>query len=227
LIDKHETYARLVANLGRREDFTIENLETEGLPRAKAEHVAKAANASMGASLSNEDAVQIQAMSKTVLTLHNLRKSLEDYIDSTVKDVAPNIHALAGPLLGARLIALAGGLNNMAKMPASTIQVLGAEKALFRSLRTGTRPPKHGVIFQHNLIHGAKLWHRGKMARALAGNLAIAARADAFSGRYIADRLKAGVERRGKEIQAKYGKPPIRKGSRTKPSRRRKRGHRR
>ncbi|UCE29297.1 MAG: C/D box methylation guide ribonucleoprotein complex aNOP56 subunit [Candidatus Bathyarchaeota archaeon] len=227
LIDKHETYARLVANLGRREDFTIENLENEGLPKAKAGHIAKAASASMGASLGSEDTGQIQAISKTLLILHALRKSLEDYIDTTVKNVAPNIDSLAGSLLGARLIALAGGLDNMAKMPASTIQVLGAEKALFRSLRTGTRPPKHGVIFQHNLIHGAKLWHRGKIARALAGNLAIAARADAFSTRYIGDRLKAGVERRVKEIQEKYGKPAIKKVSRTKPSRRKKRGRRR
>jgi nucleolar protein 56 len=227
LVEKHETYARLVTNLGGRENFTAENLEKEGLPRARAEWIAKAAQASMGASLSNEDADQIQAMCKTVLALYNLRQSLESYMDSTMEEVAPNIHALAGPLIGARLIALAGGLNNMAKMPASTIQVLGAEKALFRSLRTGTRPPKHGVIFQHNFIQGAKHWQRGKVARALAGNLAIAARADAFSSNYIGDRLKAGVERRVQEIQEKYKQPSLKKPSMRKPFRRTKRGRRR
>jgi len=227
LVEKHETYARLATNLRRRENFTAENLEKEGLPKARVEWIAKAAQASMGASLSNEDADQIQALCKTVLALYDLRGSLEGYVDSTMEEVAPNIRALAGPLLGARLIALAGGLNNMAKMPASTTQVLGAEKALFRSLRTGTRSPKHGVIFQHSFIQGAKHWQRGKIARALAGNLAIAARADAFSSKYIGDRLKAGVERRVKEIREKYKKPSLKKPFMRKPFRRTKRGRKR
>jgi nucleolar protein 56 len=86
--------------------------------------------------------------------------------------------------------------------------VLGAEKALFRSLKTGTRPPKHGIIFQHTLLHDAKRWQRGKIARALAGKLAIAARSDAYGGRYIGKDLKANVERRIKEIEEKYSEPP-------------------
>jgi len=99
-------------------------------------------------------------------------------------------------------------LANLARMPASTIQVLGAEKALFRSLKTGTRPPKHGIIFQNTLIHEAKRWQRGKMARAIAGKLAIAARSDAYSGNYIGDGLKASLDRRVAEIQEKYAEPP-------------------
>jgi len=95
-------------------------------------------------------------------------------------------------------------------MPASTIQVLGAEKALFRSLKTGTRPPKHGIIFQHTYLHQAKRWQRGKIARALAGKLAIAARTDAFGGKYIGERLKEDLEKRVTEIHAKYSQPPIR-----------------
>jgi nucleolar protein 56 len=106
------------------------------------------------------------------------------------------------------LIAVAGGLMNLAKRPASTIQVLGAEKALFRSLKTGTRPPKHGLIFQHTLLHDAKRWQRGKIARALAGKLAIAARADAFGGRDIGEELKAGMDKRIEEIREKYDQPP-------------------
>ena len=116
--------------------------------------------------------------------------------------------ALVGSLLGARLIAVSGGLTNLAKKPASTIQVLGAEKALFRSLKTGARPPKHGLIFQHTLLHEAKRWQRGKIARALAGKLAIAARADAFGDRYLGDELKADLEKRIKEIREKYAEPP-------------------
>lgn len=232
LVEKHETYARLVANLGRRENFTVENLEKEGLPKEKAEQIATSAEKSMGADLEEDDLVQIQALCKNTLQLYDMRQSLEGYMDSIMEDVAPNIKSLAGSLLGARLIALAGGLSNLAKMPASTVQVLGAEKALFRSLKTGTRPPKHGIIFQHVLIHEAKRWQRGKMARALAGKLAIAARTDAFSGgRYIGDNLKAGLERRIKEIQEKYEEPPLLKTPSPtivrKPPRRMKRGYNR
>ena len=221
LVDKHETYARLLANLGRRENLTIENLEKEGLPRAKAEKIGEAVQKSVGAELGEEDIDQIQAICKNVLELYDVRQSLERYVDSAMEEVAPNIRAIAGPLLGARLIALAGGLRNLAKMPASTVQVLGAEKALFRALRTGTRPPKHGIIFQHSLIHEAKPWQRGKVARGLAGKISIAARVDAFGGKYRGDELKADLERRIEEIQEKYGGPPPKK-----PHRRTKRGRR-
>jgi len=127
-------------------------------------------------------------------------------------------------MLTARLIALAGGLVSLAKMPASTIQVLGAEKALFRALKTGSRPPKHGIIYQDMSIHDAKRWQRGKISRALAGKVAIAARTDAFSNRYIGDVLKADLEKRVNEIKEKYAKPPPREERRR---RRRKSGPRR
>jgi len=231
LVEKHETYARLVVNLGRRENFTAENLEKEGLPKAKAEHIASSAEKSMGADMEKEDLVQIQALCKNTLQLYDARQSLEGYMDLTMEDVAPNIKSLVGSLLGARLIALTGGLTNLAKMPASTVQVLGAEKALFRSLKTGTRPPKHGIIFQHTLIHEAMRWQRGKIARALAGKLAIAARTDAFSGKFIGDNLKAGLEKRIKEIQEKYEEPPplkkLQPTTLKKPPRRMKRGYKR
>jgi len=228
LIDKHETYARLVVNFGRRDDFTAENLEKEGLPKAKAKQIAEIATVSMGADLSEGDMDQIQAMCKSTLELYDVRQSLEKYVDSVMDEVAPNTRALAGSLLGARLIALAGGLTNLAKLPASTVQILGAEKALFRSLRTGARPPKHGIIFQHSLIHEAKRWQRGKVARALAGKLAIAARIDAFSGKYRGDELKVGLEKRIEEIKEKYEeRPPPKKPAVRKRPRRKKRGRRR
>jgi len=226
LIDKHETYARLILNLGGRDNFTAENLEKEELPKAKTEHIAEAAKASMGGELSEEDINQIQAMCRNTLGLYDARQSLEKYVDTVMEEVAPNTRALAGSLLGARLIALAGGLNNIAKLPASTVQILGAEKALFRALRTGARPPKHGMIFQHSLIHEAKRWQRGKVARALAGKLAIAARTDAFSGKYVGDGLKASLEKRIGEIGKKYEEPPPEKPQVRKYPRRMKRGRR-
>jgi nucleolar protein 56 len=208
LIEKHETYARLVLNLGYKENFTVEAFEKEGIPKERAENTAKVAAASMGADMAEQDLAEIQALSRNVLELYELRKNMENYVDKTMEEVAPNTRVIAGALLGARLIAVAGSLQNLALKPASTIQVLGAEKALFRSLKTGARPPKHGLIFQHALLHDAKRWQRGKIARVLAGKLAIAARADAFGGRYVADALKADIDKRLAEIREKYKEPP-------------------
>jgi len=208
LLDKHETYARLVFKLGNKENFTGGRLEKEDVPKSKAEKIAKMAETSMGADLSETDLTQIQTLCKNVLGLYQLRQTLENYLNTTMEEVTPNIKAIVGSLLGARLIALAGGLTSLAKMPSSTIQVLGAEKALFRSLKTGARPPKHGIIFQHTSLHEAKKWQRGKIARAMAGKLAIAARTDAFGSRYIGEELKADLEKRIEEIHKKYDQPP-------------------
>jgi nucleolar protein 56 len=228
LIEKHETYARLVMNLGYRENFTVEALEKEGIPKERTENTAKVAEASMGADMAEQDLAEIQALSKNVLELYELRKNMENYVDKTMEEVAPNTRAIAGALLGARLIAVAGSLQNLAMKPASTIQVLGAEKALFRSLKTGARPPKHGLIFQHSLLHDAKRWQRGKIARVLAGKLAIAARTDAFGeGRYVGDSLKADIDKRLAEIREKYKEPPPPKEKPQRPERREQRPRRR
>jgi nucleolar protein 56 len=208
LLDKHETYARLASKFGSKDNLTVEKLEREDLPKSKAQQIAKAAETSMGADLTEPDLAQIQNLCKNVLELYRSRQTLEDYLDKAMEEVAPNTKAVVGSLLGARLIALAGGLTNLAKKPASTVQVLGAEKALFRSLKTGTRPPKHGIIFQHTSLHEAEKWQRGKIARAIAGKLAIAARTDAFGDRYIGEELKVALEKRIEEIHKKYVQPP-------------------
>jgi nucleolar protein 56 len=208
LIEKHETYSRLAMNLGDRENYTIEGLEKENIPKERAQLVTKAAESSMGADIAERDLLQIQELARNVLSFYELRKNMDNYVDRTMEEMAPNVRAVAGALLGARLIAIAGSLQTLAMRPASTIQVLGAEKALFRSLKTGARPPKHGLIFQHTLLHDAKRWQRGKIARVIAGKLAIAARADAFGGHYIGDRLKADINKRLEEIHEKYKEPP-------------------
>jgi nucleolar protein 56 len=208
LIEKHETYARLVLNLGDRENYTFDTVVAEGLPKERSELVAKTAQSSMGADISEADLQQIQSLSRDVLNLYELRKNMEAYVDRAMEELAPNVRAVAGALLGARLIAMAGSLQNLAMRPASTIQVLGAEKALFRSLKTGARPPKHGLIFQHTLLHDAKRWQRGKIARVIAGKLSIAARADAFGGNFVGGRLKDEVNKRLEEIQEKYKDAP-------------------
>ena len=220
LIEKHETYARLVMDLGYKDNFTAEALEKESFSKEKAENIGMVAEKSMGADMAEQDLAEIQALSKNVLDLYELRKNMESYVEKTMEEVAPNIKTVAGALLGARLIAIAGSLQNLAMRPASTIQVLGAEKALFRSLKTGARPPKHGLIFQHALLHDAKRWQRGKIARVIAGKLAIAARIDAFGGKYVGDALKADIDKRIEEIREKYKEPPPPKEKPVKPERR-------
>jgi len=228
LLENHETYTRLILKLGGKENFTKEELKKENVPQSKAERMAELAAASMGAEIPEKDLTQIQMLCELVLDLYSKRHELEKYVDTAINEFAPNVRSVAGSLLGARLIGMSGSLMNLAKMPASTIQVLGAEKALFRSLKTGTRPPKHGLIFQHALLHEAKQWNRGKVARALAGKLAIAARADAFGTRYIGDDLKADLHRRIAEIHEKYSEAPKIKEKRPKRKRegRKRRAHR-
>ena len=221
LVREHKTYATLIYNIGHRDNFTVENLKKLDLPREKIKEIVRAVKESIGADMTEFDLDVIKQIAGLILRLYELRRLLEKYIDEAMMDVAPNIKGLVGSLLGARLIALAGSLRELATLPASTIQVLGAEKALFRALRTGTKPPKHGVIFTHPTIFKAPRWQRGKIARALAAKLAIAARIDAFGNEYKADLLKSEFEERVKEIKTLYAKPPKRK--REKPPRKRRR----
>jgi len=214
LVPDHRHYMTMVAKYGKKTSFTYEGVNAIIQNEIKAKAIADTAPISMGADITESDMKQIIDLAESNLKTYELRDEMEKYIDETMKEVAPNIRELAGASLGARLIALAGSLENLARKPASTIQVLGAEKALFRSLKTGARPPKHGIIFQHQYLHSAERWQRGKVARALAGKLSIAARVDAYNGDYVADRLKAIVEKRIEEIKKKYNKPPLREGRR-------------
>jgi nucleolar protein 56 len=210
LVKEHDEYAKLVVNVGSRSNFTVENLSKLGIKGSRAEKLAKVARDSIGADISELDLSKIQSFSNLLLSLYEMRSDLTDYIEQVMKEAAPNVTELVGPLLGARLLSLAGSLEDLAKLPASTVQVLGAEKALFRALRTGGKPPKHGVIFQYPEIHKAPRWQRGKIARALATKLAIAARADYYTGRFIALRLRKLLEDRIQEIKTLYAKPPPR-----------------
>ncbi len=208
LVKEHEEYARLVSALGLRQQFATARLVKHGIKEARAERIAKAARESIGADLPELDMDKVKSFAELILRLYEIRGDLTDYLEQVMKEVAPNVTELVGPLLGARLLSLAGSLEDLAKLPASTIQVLGAEKALFRALRTGGRPPKHGVIFQYPEIHKSPRWQRGKIARALATKLAIAARADFYTGRIIAERLRKLLEDRIEEVKALYAKPP-------------------
>ncbi|MFQ5998046.1 MAG: C/D box methylation guide ribonucleoprotein complex aNOP56 subunit, partial [Candidatus Bathyarchaeia archaeon] len=208
IIDSHETYAKLISQIGLRTNITEENLNRLGITGERAKRLTKASESSVGGLMNLEDITVLQTFCKSYLETIKLRDYLVEKLDDLLEHVAKNVRALAGATLGARLIALGGGLNRLSQLPASTIQILGAEKALFRSLKTGAYPPKHGIIFQHYLIHQASRWQRGKIARALAGKIAIASRIDAFTHSDRGDALKAALDKRVKEIQQKYPNPP-------------------
>jgi len=189
-VDDHREYAQIIKVFGDRSNITVQGLQELSFKKKDAERVAAAAEGSMGAAFDADDLAMIQAFTENVLSLYKGRDELTEYISGLTEEMAPNIAYLAGPVLGARLIQRAGSLRRMAMMPASTIQVLGAEKAMFRSLKTRARPPKHGLLFQHPYVHGAPRNRRGSRARSLAAKIAIAARADVFSGSFIADDLR-------------------------------------
>jgi len=144
---------------------------------------------------------------ESIERLSELRKKIAGAIELEMRDVAPNLSSLAGELLGARLIARAGGLESLARMPASKIQVMGASKALFKHLQFGAKPPKHGLIFQHPLIRGSPLGKRGKMARTMAAKLAIAARIDFYSKKAHPE-LLAQMEKRARELHVPAKRDP-------------------
>ena len=220
LVRDNKEYVLLVRDIGHRSKYAYDAVREvlKGAPEERVKRIVEAAKKSIGADMSDWDLDQIKAYADIYLRLDEYRNKLSEYIDEAMKDVAPNIRELVGSLLGARLIKLAGGLSRLAMLPASTIQVLGAEKALFRALRTGGKPPKHGVIFQYPEIFRAPRWQRGKIARALAAKLAIAAKADAFTGNFIAPKLKEDLLARIQEIKTLYAKPPPRAPA-VKPSR--------
>lgn len=207
MIENHDSYARLVAKLGNRKNFTYDHLVAEGIPKEKAEELAAAAKKSMGAEIGDSDLAVLQSFCELMLDLYKFRAKSEDYVGDVLKQIAPNMTTVVGASLSARLISIAGSLDHLAKMPASTLQVLGAEKALFRSLKTGARPPKHGIIFQYTAIHQAPRWQRGKIARALSGKLSIAARIDAFGGEFLGDKLRDAVNKKVDEIKERYKTP--------------------
>jgi nucleolar protein 56 len=127
---------------------------------------------------------RVVSFARRVTDLADERDDLRAFVESRAPAVAPNLAEMAGPVLAARLIALAGGLESLAKKPAGTVQVLGAEDALFAHLRGRGSSPKHGVIFTHEYVRGTDPENRGSAARAFAGKLAIAARVDYYSGEF-------------------------------------------
>jgi nucleolar protein 56 len=212
IIEKHDSYIRLVQNLGTRDNFTYDALVKQGMPQDRSTRISEAAQRSAGADMPAPDMEWLREVCSETLQMYKLRDTAEKYTDKIMEEVAPNMTGVLGAVLSAKLVSMAGGLENVAKMPASTLQVLGAEKALFRSLTTGARPPKHGIIFQYADIHQSPRWLRGKIARAVAGKLAIAARMDAYGGANEGQKFRQNLDTKIRELKDRYrGQPPRKK----------------
>ncbi|EEF51815.1 nucleolar protein 56 [Ricinus communis] len=165
----------------------------------KAKEVVEAAKASMGQDLSPIDLINVQQFAQRVMDLSEYRKKLYDYLVTKMNDIAPNLASLIGEVVGARLISHAGSLTNLAKCPSSTLQILGAEKALFRALKTRGNTPKYGLIFHSSFIGRASARNKGRMARYLANKCSIASRIDCFSDNgttIFGEKLREQVEER-------------------------------
>eukprot|EP00168_Porphyra_purpurea_P000032 TRINITY_DN1003_c0_g1_i6.p1 TRINITY_DN1003_c0_g1~~TRINITY_DN1003_c0_g1_i6.p1 ORF type:complete len:462 (-),score=216.19 TRINITY_DN1003_c0_g1_i6:381-1766(-) len=177
-------YARLVRVVRNKAELSEESLpaiKAVVMDDAVAQDILDAARSSMGTDISEVDLVNIDGFSRRVVELAEYRTSLQAYLASKMGAVAPNLGALLGDTIAARLIAHAGSLTNLAKYPASTVQILGAEKALFRALKTKGKTPKYGLLYHSTFIGRAKLKNKGRISRYLANKCSIASRVDCFS----------------------------------------------
>ncbi len=186
-VSNHEAYAKLVQKFGQRKNF-----EDPELNHFK--------DNSMGADLSEEDEKIIREYAGKILEMYKAREELSEYMEKTMKEVAPNFTDIAGSTIGAKLIAKAGGLEKLSKMASSTIQLLGAEKSLFRFLHGKGKSPRFGILYNHPFVIKSPEKHKGKIARLVAAKLSIAAKMDYYSKEYRGDKLKKELEKKVKEI---------------------------
>jgi len=194
-IAKDRRYCELISKYGER-DAIINHLNLD--------------IGSIGADMDADDMKAVMKLADTLCRLYDDRERTESYVSGLADNAAPNMCALVGGPLAARLISSAGGLERLASLPSSTIQLLGAEKAMFRHLRSGKKGPKHGMIFQHPDVHRAPYWQRGNISRALSGKLLIAAKVDAYDGEFIGNTLLNEFNKRVEDIKARYPEPPKR-----------------
>merc|ERR1712032_1014674 len=199
-------YSRVVLKCGMRPKFSKTDLSEILDDETIETNLKEAAEVSMGTEVSDLDIINIQALAEQVISMTEYRIQLFEYLKNRMNAIAPNLTILVGELVGARLISHAGSLINLAKQPASTVQILGAEKALFRALKTKHDTPKYGLIYHASLVGQAQPKHKGKISRILAAKTSLACRVDALAENDDTDvgtenRLK--VENRLRQLEGK------------------------
>ncbi len=212
LIYDHTVYAKLVAELGMRDNFIADKINSiTSLSEEKIKTVEAKAKRSLGGNLSETDIITIKRLARTVLDQIEYRISLEKYISEALDSVAPNLKFVLGASITAKLISIAGSLERLAKFSSSTIQILGAEKALFKALKSGGKTPKYGILFQWNKIRGEKAYLRGKIARMVSGKISILAKVDYYKGEFIGDKYKDKIEQKIEKIKTQFPRAPKKK----------------
>lgn len=202
IVPDNYIYAKAAKFIKDRKTLTqdkLEELEEIVMDSAKAQAIIDAAKMSMGMDISIVDLMNIELFAERVVKLSEYRKKLSTYLHNKMQCVAPNLQSLIGDQVGARLISHAGSLTNLAKYPASTVQILGAEKALFRALKTRSNTPKYGLLYHSSFIGRAGLKNKGRISRFLANKCSIASRIDCFLEQPTAvfgETLKQQVEER-------------------------------
>jgi len=184
IIQDNLTYAKLVKIIGMKTNTGASDL-SEVLPEDLEKAVKEAAEVSMGSEITDDDESNIKELCDQIISLTDYRQSLTEYLKARMMAIAPNLTIMVGELVAARLISHAGSLINLAKQPASTIQIFGAEKALFRALKTKHETPKYGLIYHASLVGQANPKLKGKISRSLASKCALCVRVDALSIIYI------------------------------------------
>ena len=180
IITDNLAYVRTVQAMGMRENASKADL-SDILPEEVESAVKEAAEISMGTEISDIDLINIKHLCLQVVEIQEYREQLWSYLKNRMVAIAPNLTTLVGELVGARLISHAGSLMNLAKHPASTVQILGAEKALFKALKTKHDTPKYGLIYHAQLVGQTTTALKGKVSRMLAAKASLACRVDAFS----------------------------------------------
>ncbi|CAH1391198.1 unnamed protein product [Nezara viridula] len=196
IITDNLAFVKIVKLVGTRENVISTDL-SDILTEEIEQQVKEAAEISMGTEISEDDIMNIQALCEQVIEMTQYRTQLAEYLKSRMFAVAPNLSVLLGEVIGARLIAHSGSLVNLAKQPASTLQIAGAEKALFRALKTQKNTPKYGLIYTSNIVAGASIKNRGKISRTLAAKASLASRVDAL-GDDVSGNTDLGLEIRAK-----------------------------
>lgn len=185
IVSDNQTYAQLVLFIGEKTTLSDDKLHDLAAlvndDESIASSIIQAARVSMGRDISETDMENVMDFAKRAVSLAAYRKSLHNYLVNKMAIVAPNLAALIGETVGARLISKAGSLTNLSKYPASTVQILGAEKALFRALKTKGNTPKYGLIYHSSFIGRAGAKNKGRISRFLANKCTIASRIDNFS----------------------------------------------
>lgn len=178
----------------------ITKILSSNVERDKLESFDDLASSSKGADITQKEKDILQKIVDDLKSDIDTRSNLEDYIENLVKQEIPNLDKTLGTFLAARMIALAGGLEDMAKKPASTIQMLGAEKALFRHLRGKGKSPKHGILFEHEYVNQLPESQRGKMARFIANKTVMAARLDSYGDKDKGEKFRDECRQKYEEL---------------------------